>query len=141
MSPFDRADYAERLRILKQAVADLSRYLTTVPLERLVAERDIQYMLLHALYTATQSMIDLALQSRAARGLTTDGMYKDAFRVLTDNGHVDRALSARLQGGAGFRNVVAHLDSGLDLHRVHSALDEFGDLSRFAEWAGSNLPA
>ncbi|MBI5479583.1 MAG: DUF86 domain-containing protein [Deltaproteobacteria bacterium] len=120
------------LAVLLDNLGDLRRYRGAVTRERLRTERDVQHMVLHAIYLATQSAVDLALHLGADAGLAQAGSYADAFHRLADAGFLDRALAARLAGWAGLRNVLAHFYPVVDYDRVHDALAEIGDLEAFA---------
>jgi len=58
--------------------------------------RDIQHMVLHALYVAAQSAVDLAMHIRADAGLPQAGSYEDAFRRLGEAGTIEKDLGERL---------------------------------------------
>jgi uncharacterized protein YutE (UPF0331/DUF86 family) len=132
--PIDPADFRRRLRALTEALSDLDRYAAT-PREQFLRERDTQRMALHALFTATQAAIDLALQVCSHRRLVTDGTYRDAFRALGEAGWLEPQLAQRLEGWASMRNVVTHFDPVLDLDKVFDTVLEHADLHAFAEWA------
>jgi uncharacterized protein YutE (UPF0331/DUF86 family) len=127
------------LGILLDNLADLRRYRTAVTLERLNADRDVQHQVLHALYLAVQSAVDLALHIGADAALPQSGSYQDAFRRLGAAGMIDPALAERLASWAGFRNILAHFYPVLDHARVHAALSEIGELEAFAGYVASLL--
>lgn len=54
-----------RLGVLLDSLGDLRRYAERYDLDRLETDRDVQRMVLHALYTASQAAIDLALHMAA----------------------------------------------------------------------------
>jgi uncharacterized protein YutE (UPF0331/DUF86 family) len=89
-------------------------------------------MVLHALYVATQSALDLAMHLGADAGLPQAETYQDAFRRLGEAGWLEAPLVERLAAWAGFRNVLAHLLRTVDDDRAYDALSDVSDLERFA---------
>lgn len=135
-------DKAERLlQVLLDALSDLNRYATTVTLGQLQSHRDTQHMVLHALYVAVQSMVDLALHIAADAGLPQPPSYRGIFQHLAEASLLDAEFAQRLEGWAGFRNVLAHFYSVIDYKRVYQALEELDDLERFAAHVQRLLPA
>jgi len=121
------------LNVLLDALGDLRRYGSQVKIEDLREQRDAQNMVLHALYLAIQSAIDLSFHIIADEGLPRPTSYQQAFLELGDAGLLDAGLARRLAGWAGLRNVVAHSYPVIDLDRVHRAIrEELGDLEEFA---------
>lgn len=131
MTDVDR--FLALLEELRQALAVLARYRTSVPRERLLADVDTQNMVLFALYRAMQGCIDLGQLLIAERALPVPSSYREVFRVLGDAGLTEPDLTRRLEGWGGMRNVVAHQYGSIDLERVATALhDELDDLEDFA---------
>jgi uncharacterized protein YutE (UPF0331/DUF86 family) len=127
------ADKARRLLTeLLGSVSDLKRYRVSVTREELRTNRDTQHMVLHALYVATQSALDLAMHLGADAGLPQAETYQDAYRRLGEAGWLEPPLVERLTAWAGFRNVLAHLYATVDYDRVYDALTDVSDLERFA---------
>jgi len=134
------AEKARRLtQTLLDSVADLRRYRGSVTKEQLATDRDVQHMVLHALYVAIQSAVDLAMHIAADSGLAQSESYRAVFRTLERAGIIDAALASRLEGWAGLRNVVAHMYATIDYARVHQALAELEDLERFAVAARARI--
>ena len=125
---------AERLlSSLLDAIADLARYRDRVELGELRHSRDTQNMVLHALYVAIQSCIDLGFHVAGDRRLPRASTYQEIFLRLAEAGLLDPDLAHRLSGWAGFRNVLAHFYPVIDFDRVHAALqNDLGDLEAFA---------
>ena len=96
-------------------------------------------MVLHALYVAIQSAVDLAMHITADSGLAQSESYRAVFRTLERAAIIDAALASRLEGWAGLRNVVAHMYATIDYARVHQALAELEDLERFAVAARARI--
>jgi uncharacterized protein YutE (UPF0331/DUF86 family) len=127
---------------LRQALAVLARYRSTVPRERLLADLDTQNMVLFALYRAVQGCIDLGQHLVAERGLPVPSTYREVFRVLGDAALVDDGLARRLEGWGGMRNVIAHHYGVIDICRVAAALyEELDDLESFAVAMAALAPA
>jgi uncharacterized protein YutE (UPF0331/DUF86 family) len=135
-----RADVARRLLdVLLDNLGDLRAYRARITREQLHHDRDAQHLVLHALYLAVQSTIDLALHVGADAGLAQSVTYQDAFRRLGASGLIDPQLAARLTGWAGLRNVLAHLYPVIDHGRIYDALDELSDLEAFARTVAGML--
>ena len=126
-----------RIHVLLDALADLRRYRDSVTKVQLTRERDVQHMVLHAMYVAIQATVDLAMHVAADGGLPQSSSYRAVFRALADASIIDHDLAGRLEGWAGFRNVLAHLYSVIDYDRVYESLSEIDDLERFATTVGS----
>jgi uncharacterized protein YutE (UPF0331/DUF86 family) len=130
---------ARLLTELLGSVSDLKRYRESVTREELCTSRDAQHMVLHALYVATQSALDLAMHLGADSGLPQAETYQGAFHRLGEAGWLEPALVERLAAWAGFRNVLAHLYATIDYDRAYDALSELSDLERFAAVVSSRL--
>lgn len=129
-----------RMDVLLDALADLRRYRATVSRDRLIADRDTQHMVLHALYVASQAAIDIGFHIAAEDEQGLPPTYRDVFGKLRDTGRIEADLAERLAGWAGLRNILAHHYATVDLALVHRALvDEIGDLEAFAELAAGWL--
>ena len=135
MSDLDR--FLGLLQELRDALHVLDRYRRSIDRDRLVAEIDLQNMVLFALYRAVQGCIDLGQHLIAERGLTVPTAYRQVFRVLAEAALIDPDLGQRLERWGGFRNVIAHQYGTLDVERVATALyDNLGDLDLFATEMG-----
>ncbi|HZN38774.1 MAG TPA: DUF86 domain-containing protein [Planctomycetota bacterium] len=123
----------KRLAQLQDALSDLRRYRAKYDSRVLLVDRDAQHMVLHALYVAAQSAIDLALHAAADSEQATATTYQQAFERLAAAGRLDRSLAARLMGWAGLRNVLAHHYANIDYARIAATLaNELPDLEQFA---------
>jgi uncharacterized protein YutE (UPF0331/DUF86 family) len=128
------ADKARRLsQVLLDALADLERYSRKFTEAELSSNRDVQHMVLHAMYIAVQATVDLAMHVAANRGLPQPATYRAVFRELADAEIIAAPLASRLEAWTGFRNVLAHFYSVVDYARVYAALDELDDLRDFAQ--------
>jgi len=124
----------ERRAALRAALEDLARYRQAFDLPRLLADRDAQRLVLHAMYVATQACIDEAQQRVAELGLATSNTYRDAFLVLSQAGHLPHELGGQMALWASMRNVLAHFYPVLDLRRVHAAMSDLEQLASFEAW-------
>ncbi|MFC1707061.1 DUF86 domain-containing protein [Planctomycetota bacterium] len=129
-----RADVLrQRLDVLLDAISDLRRYREAVSREQLSSDRDAQHMVLHAMYVATQSAIDIALHAAADAGEPAAQSYRDAFRYLGRAGLLEADLAERMAGWAGLRNVLAHYYAVVDYDLVYEALQsDLAELEQFA---------
>jgi len=129
----DQETLRRRLALLLDALADLRRYRVRFDAAALQTDRDAQHMVLHALYVAARSAIDLALHAAADAEQPTSTTYHQAFERLAASGRIDPALAARLVGWAGLRNVLAHYYANIDYARIAATLaNELPDLEQFA---------
>ncbi|MEO6597459.1 MAG: DUF86 domain-containing protein [Planctomycetota bacterium] len=130
----------KRLALLQDALSDLRRYRTKYDAKTLMSDRDVQHMVLHALYVAAQSAIDLALHAAADAEQSTSTTYQQAFERLANAGRLNPALAQRLMGWAGLRNVLAHHYANIDYARIATTLaHELPDLEQFAAVAAGWL--
>jgi uncharacterized protein YutE (UPF0331/DUF86 family) len=119
--------------MLQDTLADLRRYRAKYDQRALLADRDAQHMVLHALYIAAQSAIDLALHAGADAESPASTTYQQAFERLAAAGRLDSALAQRCMGWAGLRNVLAHHYATIDYARIANTLaHELDDLEQFA---------
>jgi uncharacterized protein YutE (UPF0331/DUF86 family) len=138
----DLERFLSLLEDIRQALAVLNRYRRTIARDRLLAEIDVQNMVLFALYRAVQACIDAGQHVIAERGLPVPSAYREVFRVLGDAGILDPSLTLRLERWGGFRNILAHQYGTLDLERVARALyDDLPDLEAFTATLARLIPS
>ncbi len=122
-----------RLAILQDALADLRRYRAKYDATALRDDRDVQHMVLHALYIAAQAAIDIALHATANAEQPTSPTYQQAFANLAATGRLDAALAKRLMAWAGLRNVLAHHYTRIDFTLIARTLAmDLGELEQLA---------
>lgn len=122
-----------RLGVLQDAPSDLRRYRSKFDEAAIVGDRDVQHMVLHALYVAAQAAIDLALHVAADAEAPSSGTYQQSFARLAAMGRLEEQLAKRMMGWAGLRNVLAHHYVTIDYRRVAATLaHELPDLEAFA---------
>lgn len=127
----------ERRRVLRDALDDLDRYSRDFDLDRLIADRDAQRLVLHAMYVAIQACVDEAAEICRAAGLDCGQTYREVFVTLGGAGLMDPALAGRMTRWASMRNVLAHFYPVLEMQRVHDSLAERQDLRDFESWLES----
>jgi uncharacterized protein YutE (UPF0331/DUF86 family) len=127
-----------RLALLQDALSDLQRYRARYDAKILLADRDVQHMVSHAMYVAVQAAIDVALHVAADVEQPTSTTYQQAFERLAAVGRLERGLADRMKGWAGLRNVLAHHYASVDYARIAATLaNELPDLEQFAAAAAS----
>ena len=109
------------MREMEEALDDWKRYMS-LPLERLLRERDLRNMVLHALLVSIQASIDIANHLISEEGLRRPANYREAFQILGEAGLIDVDLARELSDLAGFRNVLVHIYWGLDMEMVYHIL-------------------
>jgi uncharacterized protein YutE (UPF0331/DUF86 family) len=109
------------MREMDEALDDWERYMS-LPLERLLRERDLRNMVLHALLVSIQASIDIANHLISEEGLRRPANYREAFQILGEAGLIDVDLARELSDLAGFRNVLVHIYWGLDMEMVYHIL-------------------
>jgi uncharacterized protein YutE (UPF0331/DUF86 family) len=126
------------LQILSDNLSDLRRYDATMSPDELARDRDRQHMVLHALYVATQALIDSAAHILTDRGLPRATTYAEVFHRLGEARVLPPELASRLADWASLRNVLAHFYPVIDLDRVAATLrEDLGDLDAYLAIAWS----
>jgi len=134
----DRDTLRRRLAVLQEALTDLRRYRASYDAKTIRGDRDVQHMVLHALYVAAQAAIDIALHAVADAEQPQATTYQQAFAALGAAKKLDNALASRLMGWAGLRNVLAHHYVTIDYGRIaHTLAHELSDLEQFAAIAST----
>jgi len=109
------------MREMDEALDDWDRY-KSLPLERLLKERDLKNMVLHALLVSIQAAIDVANHLISEEGLRRPANYREAFQILGEAELINDDLARELSDLAGFRNVLVHIYWGLDMEMVYHIL-------------------
>ncbi|MFH1807663.1 MAG: DUF86 domain-containing protein [Pseudomonadota bacterium] len=112
----------ELLVALRRDLDDLDRYAREVTGERFERDRDVQNMVLFAVYRVQQDLVDLCNLLIVERGLEQAGSYRDGVRRLAEAGLLTTELSVAIEGWIGLRNLVAHAYRRLDLDTVFEAV-------------------
>jgi uncharacterized protein YutE (UPF0331/DUF86 family) len=91
-----------------------------------IVERTLQMMI--------ETCVDIANHIVSDRGMRTPTSYSDTFKVLLENGIIDRKLFDIMEKMAKFRNVVVHQYEGVDAEIVVIILKKhLIDFERFRE--------
>lgn len=109
------------VREMDEALGDWERYMS-IPLERLLLDRDLKNMVLHALLVSIQASIDIANHLISEEGLRRPANYREAFQIIGEAELIDDDLAGELSDLAGFRNVLFHIYWGLDMEMVYHIL-------------------
>jgi uncharacterized protein YutE (UPF0331/DUF86 family) len=109
------------MREMDEALDDWGRYMS-IPLEKLLRERDLKNMVLHALLVSIQASIDIANHLISEEGLRRPANYREAFQILGEARLIDDDLARELSDLAGFRNILVHIYWGLDMEMVYHIL-------------------
>jgi uncharacterized protein YutE (UPF0331/DUF86 family) len=121
------------LDVLWRAVRDLERYRDQHGTAEVLADRDLQRMILHAMYEASQAAIDLGIHVLVTRGEEAPESYQQVFALLASARLIRPQLAGKMRGWAGLRNVLAHFYPVLDVARIDAVLrGELGDLEEYA---------
>jgi uncharacterized protein YutE (UPF0331/DUF86 family) len=119
---------------ISQARRHLGRVRTRLPADRqtFLDDVDTQDIVVHNIWLALQSCIDLAAHVVADEGLGQPRGLVDLFELL-GRGHIlDPDLSRRLRQAAGLRNIIVHEYVRLDLDLVYNiASNDLADLDAF----------
>jgi uncharacterized protein YutE (UPF0331/DUF86 family) len=125
-----------QVQSLDEALEAWGRY-QEIPFEKFAAEKDIQYMVCHAMLLAIQSSIDIATGMAVMKTPRRPDTYRETFHVLGKHGIIPEELAAGMATLAGFRNILVHEYTGLDTRRVYrilrenrATLDEFRDAAK-----------
>jgi len=136
----DREVFDRRLGRLEQLLRDL-RVLAAHEREAFLGDRALQAQAERWLHLAAECALDITNHLIADRGWRTPNTYRDAFRVLREEGVVTDDLAGRLEGWAGLRNVLVHLYLDVDHERLWEVLaGGLDDLEAFAAAVADAVP-
>jgi len=128
----DPESVRRRIREMTRRVEILER-LRTHGRKGLLGDPDLQAQVERHLQLALQAAIDVATHLVAEDTAETPEEYGATFVLLVGAGVLDKDLAERLRSSAGLRNVLVHMYLEVDLERIWNALEQLGDLTRFAE--------
>jgi uncharacterized protein YutE (UPF0331/DUF86 family) len=121
----------ERLAELRRHLSHLRELRPRVAgAEELRGDLSLSNDVLHSLQLVCQSVIDLAGDLSAHRGLRFE-TYADAVRALSASGEFPPQIIRTLTQLPGFRNVIVHEYVSLDYERVIEALDNLEPVEEF----------
>jgi uncharacterized protein YutE (UPF0331/DUF86 family) len=110
-----------QLQILDEALEAWQRY-QQIPFPQFAQERDIQYMVCHAMLIALQASIDIATGIAVTKTPKRPDTYRETFQLLGRSSIIPEDLARELSKLAGFRNLLVHEYTGLDLTQVYRIL-------------------
>jgi uncharacterized protein YutE (UPF0331/DUF86 family) len=128
----DRDVFDRRLAKLEQLIREL-RSIAAAGRESYLADRTMQASAERWLHLAAECALDLAHHVIADRGWKTPGSYREAFRILEEEGILTAARAREMEGWAGLRNVLVHLYLDVDQERLYEILTlDLDQLEAFA---------
>ncbi|HNS82552.1 MAG TPA: DUF86 domain-containing protein [Methanolinea sp.] len=110
-----------QLQALDDALEAWERY-RQIPYEEFVREKDVRYMVCHALLLAIQSTIDIATAIAVMKTPKRPDTYRETFLVLGRSSIIPEEIARELSTLAGFRNLLVHEYTALDNGRVYRIL-------------------
>lgn len=110
-----------QLQALDDALEAWERY-RQIPYEEFVREKDVRYMVCHALLLAIQSAIDIATAIAVMKTPKRPDTYRETFLVLGRSSIIPEEIARELSTLAGFRNLLVHEYTALDTGRVYRFL-------------------
>lgn len=129
----DRLIIERKLDSLQRCLERI-RSKTPEQLEVLLADLDIQDVLVLNLSRAVQICVDIAAHVLSERQLPPPETMGGAFEQLAQAGLLDSALADRLRRAVGFRNLAVHNYEAINWAIVHSIasrhLDDFENFAR-----------
>jgi len=111
-----------QLQTLDEALMAWERYLAEIPFDTFAQDKDIQYMVYHAMLLSIQASIDLATGIAVMKTPRRPGTYRETFHILGKFGVIPEGLAGEMSKLAGFRNILVHEYTDLDVTRVYSIL-------------------
>ena len=129
----EREAFRLRLAKLEELLRHLRR-LAATEREEFLADPGLQAQAERWLQLAGEVTIDLAQHVIADRGWRTPSTYREAFRILRDEGLLEPELARNMEGWAGLRNVLVHIYLEVDAEQIYLTLtEELGQLEEFTE--------
>lgn len=133
--------------VTRQRLAALRHYVSTLKefgpatVEELERNLERQWAVLHGLQLAIECVLDVAAHLATTQGLGVPASHTEAIDLLGSSGVIDKDLSGRIRGMAGFRNVIVHEYVNVDLSRVARFLKHLDDFDEFTRAVGRHLEA
>lgn len=132
----DRLILTRKLESLRRCLARV-REKCPNDVATLVADQDLQDILVLNLSRAVQLSVDLALHILSESGGNVPETMGQAFDQLAASGAIPADLAQPLRKAVGFRNVAVHSYSNIDWAIVHAIatrhLDDFDTFARHIE--------
>ena len=130
----DRDVFDQRLAKLEDLL-DRLRKLAEVDRETFLVDRAVQAQAERWLQLAAEVCLDLSQHLIASLGLRTPATYREAFRILSEEGVLPRELAQQMEGWAGLRNVLVHLYLEVDHEELFVILTR--DLEQLEAYASA----
>ncbi len=109
------------------------RSLAGTPKASYLDDRGLRAQAERWLHLAAECVLDLSHHLIAERGWRAPSSYRDAIRVLAENGVFAEPLASELEQWAGLRNVLVHLYLDVDHEVLFDILvNDLEQLERFA---------
>jgi len=125
----DTALIEKKLAFIQTCVRELQELADPGRLDTDVRERRFVE---HTLQLAIQAALDAASHWVSARRLGEPETNRALFRLLTDDGVIDRELGETLAAMAGLRNILVHGYQTVNTDKLREILDHhLGDLNHF----------
>lgn len=129
----DREVFDRRLAQLEELLRRLRR-LGSRPREEYLGSDELHAQAERWLQLTAECALDLAHHLIADRGWRTPASYRDAFRVLVEEGVLTPEFAGRMELWAGLRNVLVHLYLDVDHNRlweiIQHNLDDLVELAQ-----------
>lgn len=128
----DREVFERRLGKLESLLRDL-RSLARESRDDYLGDRAKQAQAERWLHLASECVLDLSHHLIADRGWRQPASYREAIRVLAENGAIDDELCSQLELWAGLRNVLVHLYLDVDHDTIFEIMQtDLDQLESFA---------
>lgn len=92
--------------------------------ETFLADEDLQDVVVHNLWLALQSCIDIAAHVVADEGLGQPSGLAELFDLLGQHRIIETELAQRLRKAVGLRNIIVHEYVRLDMAMIHRIAKE-----------------
>ncbi len=119
----DLSTVENKISIVKKNLKTLERY-KSISRKDIEGDVDLRGALERYLYLAVQSTIDLAGAFISYRELRKPSTFGENFRILEEEGLLDKNLTDELVRMTGFRNILVHDYEDLDYDIVLEVLNE-----------------
>jgi len=115
-----------QLQTLDEALRAWKRY-QEIPMEKFSQEKDLQYMVCHAMLLSIQSSIDIATSIAVKKTPKRPESYRETFSLLGKYHFIPENVAFELSKLAGFRNILVHEYTALDVDAVYHVLQNDWD--------------
>lgn len=131
-----------RLQDISRALTRLRRFHAMTE-EDFLSDEDSQDIARSRLLTAIEAALNICYHVSAKRMKKVPEDYAECFRLLGDEGLIDRDLAQRLSQMARFRNRLVHIYWDIDYRQVFEIIkQDLTDLEEFSnqvlEWLRNN---